>query len=407
MEKVRSKGNVKQYMWTKNLIWILIIQTMTALSYYGYNSIIPFIQQEFMLSKLEVGYMTSAMFFGSSISSIPSGFLTDRIGFKCTLIMFSFILIIILSSFLFASKYLFLICLLVIFGVGYGGITPATNRGIMDNFSLKNRGTAMGIKQMGVPLGVVIATFALPLLAKLFSWRISLFITGNSLLLVVILYKIITHSKASKSHISNQGFFYILKKTVSDKKVILLSLIVSYYMAVQVSVTTFIIIYLYQAIDFSLFVSTLCLAFVYCGGIFGRVTWGYISDNFFNRKRKTILVFIGVISGLILFLFGLISLIPSFLFAVILSFFLGFTTQGWNGIFFIMLSEIGSKSDVGLTSGVGLTITNSGAILGAPLSGIIVDISGSYQIMWWILATIMLGVALLTYSIRIKNHEEI
>ncbi|MEN1969860.1 hypothetical protein WMZ97_17510 [Lentibacillus sp. N15] len=107
-----------------------------------------------------------------------------------------------------------------------------------------------------------------------------------------------------------------------------------------------------------------------------------------------------------LFLLGSVNVMIPILFICILSFFLGFTTQGWNGIFIIMLSESGSKSDVGLTSGVGLMITNLGAILGAPLSGIIIDVNGSYQAMWRILAIIMLGISLLTYALKIESQNE-
>ncbi|WP_102349663.1 MFS transporter [Bacillus sp. Marseille-P3661] len=402
MEIEIEQGHI-QRLWTKNLIWILSIQVMSALAYHGYASLIPFIQSEFMLTKVEVGYMTSAMFLGSSIISIPSGVVTDRIGVRNTLTLFCLIMVGVLYIFLFTTSYIAIIALLVCFGVGYGGITPATNRCIMDEFPIQNRGTAMGIKQMGVPLGVVIATFILPLMAHHYSWNISLFVIGNILLLVSLAY-FLKNQRDIKVDFAVDNPYAKLKEALLNKKVIVLGIVVSFYICVQVSVTTFIVIYLYQSIKFSLFVSTLCLGLVYCGGVLGRGIWGYISDNFFNRQRKKILTFIGIFSGFMLALLGFVNGMMPVVVVCVLSFLLGFTTQGWNGIFMMMLSESAKKSDVGLTSGVGLTITNFGAILGTPLAGLIVDLSGSYQIMWWSLAVILTGVSLLTNFLNIENN---
>lgn len=393
-------------LWTRNLIWIFIIQTMTALVYHGYATLIPFIQSEYMLSKVEVGYMTSGMFLGSSIVAIPSGAVTDRIGVRNTLTLFCLMMVAVLYLFLLTSSYIAIIALLICFGIGYGGITPATNRGIMDEFSSQNRGTAMGIKQMGVPFGVVIAAASLPYLAHLYSWRISLFIIGNLLLCVTLAYFFIDRRVRATEDTVVRNSFKKLKEIIRDKKILLLSIVVSFYIGMQVSVTTFLVIYLYQSIEFSLFFSTLCLSLVYCGGVFGRGIWGYISDNFYNRKRKIILSFIGAFSGIILVLLGLVDRMTPMLVVCVLSFLLGFTTQGWNGIYIIMLAENASKSEVGLTSGVGLTITNFGAILGAPLSGLIVDISGSYQIMWWTIAFVMLVVSIITMFLKIERVQQ-
>lgn len=401
MEIEIAKGQV-QRLWTKSLVWILSIQVMSALAYHGYASLIPFIQSEYMLTKVQVGYMTSAMFLGSSIISIPSGVVADRIGVRNTLTLFCLILVVVLYMFLFTSNYFAIIALLVCFGIGYGGITPATNRSIMDGFPLQNRGTAMGIKQMGVPLGVVIATFILPFMAHQYSWNISLFVIGNILLLVSLAY-FFRNNSDSKVGLAMTNPFAKLKTALSNKKVILLGIVVSFYIGVQVSVTTFIVIYLYQTIKFSLFVSTLCLALVYCGGVLGRGIWGYISDHYFNRQRKKILTFIGLFSGLMLILLGFIKGATPVFEVCVLSFLLGFTTQGWNGIFMTMLSENAEKSDVGITSGVGLTITNFGAIIGTPFAGLIVDLSGSYQMMWWSLSVVIIGVSLIASFLSFES----
>lgn len=402
MERKVERAHLNNF-WTKKLLWLLTIQIISAFVYHGYVTLIPFIQSEYMLSKVAVGYMTSGMFLGSSLAAIPSGVVTDRIGVRNTLTLFCLIMVIVLYTFLLTSSYVAIIVLLICFGVGYGGITPATNSGIMDEFSNKNRGTAMGIKQMGVPLGVIIATFCLPYLAQLYSWRISLFIIGNILLCITLTYYYAGRQGTTQSRTATGNLYKKLKKLMCNKNILLLSVVVSFYIGVQVSVTTFLVIYLYQSIDFPFFFANLCLALVYCGGVFGREVWGYISDHFFNRKRKLFLSFIGISAGILLIFLGLVNSTTPMFFISILSFLIGLTTQGWNGIYLIMLVENASNSDVGLTSGIGLTITNFGAIIGVPLSGLIVDMSGSYQIMWWSIAFLMLAVSIITMFLKIET----
>jgi len=391
-------------LWTKNLIWILVIQVLYALVYHGYATLIPFVQDEYILTKAEVGFLTSSMFIGSSLTSIPAGFITDKIGVRNTLTLFSLIKICVLFAFLITSSYLLILILLVFLGVGYGAVAPATNRGIMDEFTIVNRGTAMGIKQMGVPLGVVIATILLPNIAQLSTWRVSLFTVGIVFLIIIIVF-FFKYQKGKNLNGINLSLKQI-KAVFFNKQTILISVIISFFMIMQVSVTTFMVIYLYQSASYSLGFSTFCFSLLFCGGVIGRAMWGFVSDRFFYSKRKIVLFIIGILAVLFLFLFGFINVTTPPLLLALLSLFLGITTQGWNGISIIMIAEKAKKSSVGLTTGYGLTIINIGGVIGAPISGFIVDVSGSYQVMWWLIALIMFIVSILMLLVNIEENKK-
>lgn len=390
------------HFWTKNLIWILIIQVLTALVYHGYAALIPFIQTEYMLNKSEVGYLTSGMFLGSSLIAIPAGMITDRIGVRKTITLFCLIMVAVLYSFMITKSYMAIILLLICFGFGYGAMAPATNRGIMEGFTEKNRGTAMGFKQMGVPLGAVIASFILPALSYLYSWRIALFITGTLLLCTIIAYYVNNREQNSPATflLSAES----IKNVLMNKRTIQLAIIIAFFMGMQVSVTTFLVIYLYQTLHFSFVFSTFCFSLLFFGGAFGRGFWGYISDSYYNGQRKIILFYIGLLSVIALVLLGLINQSTPLVAMVCLSLFLGFTTQGWNGISIVMIAEKSSKLDIGLTTGFGLTIVNIGAIIGAPIAGFVIDASGSYQNMWWAIAVIILVVSIIAMKSNIESH---
>ena len=175
MESQHRQDHHPLKLWNRHLIWLLLIQTITAFAYNGYVPLIPFIQQEFVLTKTQVGYLTSAVFLGSSLIAIPSGVIVDRIGVRKTLLIFCSVVTFVLFFFFIATNYFLVLVLLFLLGMGYGGITPGTNRGIMEYFPITNRGTAMGIKQTGVPLGIALAALVLPTIATSYGWKISLF----------------------------------------------------------------------------------------------------------------------------------------------------------------------------------------------------------------------------------------
>ena len=76
----------------KNLIWMLLLQSVTALAYYGYVPLLPILEEKFELTSSQVGLFTSFTFIGSALISIPSGILVDRIGVRNVLLLATFVM---------------------------------------------------------------------------------------------------------------------------------------------------------------------------------------------------------------------------------------------------------------------------------------------------------------------------
>lgn len=392
-------------LWNRHLIWMLLIQTITAFAYNGYVPLIPFIQQEFVLTKTQVGYLTSAVFLGSSLIAIPSGVVVDRIGVRKTILIFCSVVTFVLFFFSFATHYYLVLVLLFLLGIGYGGITPVTNRGIMEHFPISNRGTAMGIKQTGVPLGITLAALVLPYIAASYGWKISL------LCISIILFGLtITHfryyhdqqvliKRSPKYQMMNN-----LKLIISNKKLVKLSAVIIFFIWIQLSMATYLVIYLVEDIQKSLVFASISLAFLQIGGILGRVGWGYISDHFFDRKRGGVLALIGILSGIMLGILGFLDSRAIEVFILFLALCLGITTQGWNGIFVIMMSEIADREHIGLASGFGLTTVYLGAVIGTPLSGWIIDMTGTFRTMWWVIGLFIFGISIVVYYLKFDNR---
>ena len=76
--------------------------------------------------------------------------------------------------------------------------------------------------------------------------------------------------------------------------------------------------------------------------------------------------------------------------AIPLALALGMTTVAWNSTYVTIISEVASKGQVGIFSGLSLTILYTGAIIGTPLSGFIVDFTNSFVQMWLVVGTVLL-----------------
>ncbi|NHM32470.1 MFS transporter [Neobacillus terrae] len=383
----------------KYLLWLLTIQMATALAYYGYVPLISLMVEEFSLNNTEIGWMTSAVFLGSSIIAIPSGLITDQFGARKSLFSFCLLLVFVIFSFSLSNSFIFILVLLFLLGMGYGGITPGTNKSIMENFDLHNRGTAMGLKQMGVSLGSSIGSLLLPLIANQWGWRVSLLSIAVLLVLVCIFhFKVLDQKEDYRRHTK---VFNNIKDILKNKKLLKIIAIITFFIWVQLSVMTYLVLYLHESIHYSLSFSLFCLALLQIGGALGRAVWGVISDRYFNRNRGVIIALIGMFSGVLVIFLGTLSNELPEVFIGFLSLTLGITTQGWNGMFVLMISEVVKKEQIGLASGVGLATVYAGAIFGTPISGWIIDMSGNFEVMWMICGATIFIIGGLTIFLKL------
>ncbi|WP_107725152.1 MFS transporter [Desmospora activa] len=136
------------------------------------------------ISKAQVGMLPAALFLGQALFNLPAGWLADRFGSRRLLLTLagwsaiSFTLAATMSSF---SG---LLVSVILGGFAYGAMHPVTNRGILAWFARNRRGTAMGIKQMGITAGSALSALVLLPLALAWGWRYAMVAAAVLVLLV-------------------------------------------------------------------------------------------------------------------------------------------------------------------------------------------------------------------------------
>ncbi len=81
----------------------------------------------------------------------------------------------------------------------------------------------------------------------------------------------------------------------------------------------------------------------------------------------------------------------------------GFVAIGWGGLNLTLIGELAGRELAGTVTGIAAAVGMVGNIVGPPVFGYLVDISGSYQMSWWLLALVA---AVATISLIFLREEK-
>jgi ACS family hexuronate transporter-like MFS transporter len=370
--------------------------TVSAFGNLSIPPLTPFLRDELNLTHAEVGLLMSFIYIGVVSASLFFGWITDLLGERRALTLGLGIQGIFMIGFAWVHTFLLGGFLLLLSGIGYSSVNPATTKGVMRWFPPQGRATAMGIKQTGIPLGGILAASTLPSLALAFGWRASVILISAATLVFILAVRIgIPPAPPLQNQAAGMRWAQ-LREVLSNRSILALSIMGIFLAGAQLAILTHLVLFLKKEYLFSTVLAGLFLALVQAGGIAGRIGWGLVSDFLAGGRRKSILVIIGIIAVLQLFLLARIGPeIPASL-LVLFIILLGSTTIGYHGVLFGLMGEIVRKEVVGLATGFSLTITFLGIVLYPPIFGYVVDRLGSYSPAWdmlavsWVVALLIL-----------------
>lgn len=367
---------------------IMILQLLANFTNNSYSPLSVFIKGAFDLSSFELGLITSSVFAGSLLAANFGGMLVDRLGSKAAL-RISFFLLSAGSLIAFtAQSYLVVVAGYAIIGFGYGIVTPATNSAIIEIYYPKHA-VPMGIKQAGVPLGALLATLVLPLIAIHFSLKYAFL----ALVLVAFVIALVTRGSwdNQKHERTKLEIGKTMLKALKNRNLVTVSVVAIFLALGQQAIFTFLVVFM-KFRGYDVLFSEVVLGLMLIGSTIGRVVWPFLSQSLFKGKQVNVLLTIVILSGLMLMSVPLDA--TRWYLALIGSFFLGFTSVSWNSTFVTIISEEAPRERVGAYSGVSLSIMYMGVIIGIPLYGYIIDVT-TYVNMWLIGGSLTLIAALL------------
>ena len=377
-----------------------------ALTRMGLPVLYPFIQNEFGLSRAQVGLITSFLAIGYAVPVILAGWLTDTFGVKriatiAMLIMAAFIL-----AFPLAYSFPLLLGLAVLIGIFGSPIALSATRAVIDWFPMKIRALAMGTKQMGVPIGGTLTAAVLPTLAILIGWRMAAAMTGLLVLVIAIAFILLYRDAPQGAQIAHKFNLATLKTMLWNRGLVITLIWGAMFVGFQFIALSYFILFMIEELELSPILAGGLLATAQVSSIIARVSWGAISDFIFRGRRIVVLVSAGFLT--ILWMLGAswmdagVPSITVFLIAIVI----GISTLSFHGVLVTLIGEQAEPGHIGITLGVAGAIITVSQIVITPLFGYLVDISSSYSLGWRTTAAVALvcTLALLAFG-REPQHR--
>jgi ACS family hexuronate transporter-like MFS transporter len=375
------------------LTLVMVAQTMVNVGPLGIPAIAPLIRENLGLSVAQAGSFLSAYYLGASLMSLPAGWLADRWGVLGTMVLGQAVIALGLLAASASPSFALLIGLMVVAGSGYGMLNPTTAKAVMAWFPRRQRATAVGIKQVGLPLGGALGALLVPPLALEFGWRPAVALSASVIALLAALTWLLYRDPPRSQLEAPAKGSGALREVLRNRDLWLLSVATLIFAGVQTAFLSFLVLYLRDVLGVPLLAAARYLVGAQVLGMAGRVVFGMLSDRLFGGRRRIVLIIAAVGSGTSALLMAATAPgIAAWLLAP-LTFGFGFFGVGWNGVQHTLMAELVGARAAGTAVGLGLAVSSLGVTICGPLFGLAVEASGGYAAPWLGLAAAM-GVAI-------------
>jgi sugar phosphate permease len=324
----------------------------------GLPAIAPAIRHDFELTLTQTGVVLAASFFGSVPTLLVWGLVADRIGERIVMAVGLGAAAGALVWAAYASSFGMLVAALAVAGGVAAGVNSATGRAVMQWFAAEERGLALGIRQMAVPLGGAIGAVALPLLEQHISLRAAfLGLAGASAVGAIVAFVLIRVEPTGEDRTA-------LARPLRDRRVWLICLSSTFFVTTQLSLLGFFVLFLHDHRGISTAVAAAALAITQVFGGISRIALGRWSDQI--RKRIVPLRYVGL--GIAISVAVLTILLNASPWIVVPALRVAATFGlSWNGLSFTATAETAGRARSGAAIGLQQTFLAAGGLV-APIT---------------------------------------
>jgi MFS family permease len=367
------------------LIATLAIQMYVALGATGMAVLAPVIAPEFGLSQKLVGVFVGLVYAAAMTASLFSGVFIARFGAirvsQCAVLLVSLGLALLpIAAWAPAGVALLLIAPLVI-GAGYGPITPASSHVLVRTAPPSRMALTFSIKQTGVPGGAALGGALLPALTLVLGWHATLLaLAGVGIAVAGAAQPIrsdLDRTRDRTRRFTIAGTFKPLRKVLANPRLVEITIVSFFYAALQVSLMSFLVVYLTEALGWSLVSAGFALTVATTGGVAGRVLWGVIADHYV--PPRVLLGLLGVIGGACSLATAAYPASGPVMPLLVLAAVFGATAIGWNGVQLAEVARHAPPGEAGAITGATGFIGFSGIVVGSPLFGFLAAATGDYR----------------------------
>lgn len=361
----------------------------------GLPALTGFVKEGLALSAFQATLLTSTLITGRFLAAYAAGRVADRVGER-TLLIWGCAGTGVFVGAAAASPLRLLFVFLFLAGVASSAATPAGGRLIVSAFPRTRHGLALGLRQAAVPVGGLFAAALLPWFAHAGGWRLSVALAGAGAAIAAVPLLLVRTRPRTEPRSPSR-----LAHTVHrDRTIVLLSVWGCIFVSGQFALLTFLALDFEQRFGISLVAASLYVALVQGAGVAGRVGWGFVSDRMLSRGRKPLLLtltVVGVAGPAALFAVPDSAPTGVLVAIVVLA---GLGCIGFQGLMVAMLADAAGPERVGAATGYATTLLLISIAVTPPLYGLLADVTGSYRVVWGVLAAVLALAAIPAAAIR-------
>jgi MFS family permease len=315
------------------LVGAVSAQASVSIAQFGLPAIGPELQAEYGLGLAGLGAVLTANLLGSGLALLPAGVIVDRYGSRLPLAVGTGLGAAGLAAAAFAPSTAVLLVALLVAGLGSAFVPIAGFGALMRAFGPARRGFALGIRQMAVPLGGMLAAIVLPLLDRAGGVELALTVCAGLLLVFGTGFAIVAEG-SPPAHLRPSIQVHRLVRAPGMPRLLLVATL--YIIALQ-SALAFTVPSVRDS-GSSAFVAGAVFFALNVTAAVARIVWGRIADLGAGTRRSRSLVDAGLIgaAGGVVFAFaiegGAAALVP----AVVL---FAFGALGWNALVYVSAGE--------------------------------------------------------------------
>lgn len=357
------------------LIWASAAQVSNSLLNFGLPSIGPEIQDEFGVGLFVLGAMLTASLLGSGVALLGAGVAVDRYGGRVTTLIGVAVGTAGLIGAAFTSSAAMLFVFLFISGLGMAAVPIAGMSSVFRAYGIAERGRALGIRQMAVPLGGVIGAVLLPGLEAAGGVELVLLVCAGAAAVTGIPFALV----AEKSPSADRRPPISLRRVVRAPGMARLLVVATLYIVVLQAFLVYAVPAARDAGFSALLAGVMFFAINVTAGV-ARIVWGRVADGDGGTRRIRALVGAGWVAAVGAILFGA-SLHLGAAAVLITAAVFAFGALGWNALVYVSAGERSSPDLAGQSVAIAASLIFVLSALTAPPMGALADQAG-WNALW-------------------------
>lgn len=393
--------------WTLRLPALVMSHVVGTTNVVSVMAMAPVISADLGLSAAEFGAFISSYYAAQATGSLPAGAIADRFGVGRTLVVAHVLMVIAAITLSLVDGYVPCLAAMFLMGLSYSLTNPSTARGVLDWFPRERRGTAMGLKQVGVPIGGVIAAGSGALAAYVHwqsvMWGVALLIAANGIFCIGLIRYHVPATERS-SIVKNIG------KVLRDWNFNVYAIVNGLITSGQSSFFTYLTLFLTTVLRSSQEVASTAMGIGQVSSSFARIGWGMVADRYFGGRRAVLLAWLCAASAAFLVLMGFVGAWLGGSFGLIaalgLTVALGITVASFAPVAQAITVESVEPRLAGSAMGVNMVGVHLGNMAGPMVFGWCLDYFGNFGAAWWVIGAIVAaGTLMLIFMFKERGTE--